>query len=651
MTNKYPNLLSPITLAGVSFRNRIFSAPMGGTDITPDCCIGPKTTKFYELRAKGGAAAVTVSECVVHETDGSHMFRLNLSTPGSLPSFTYTADAIRRHGCMPSVELSHSGQFGGTYLADKNKQHNLVQWGPSARVREDGVEVKELTKDLIDDIVRSYGETAALAKRAGFEMVMIHGGHGWLINQFLSPLFNHRSDEYGGSFENRVRFAVEVVKSVREAVGPKFPIEFRMSGDEFVDGGYHLDDGIKIAQAVEDYVDLIHVSAGTYQKTFGITHPSWFEPHGRNVYLAAEIKKHVNKPVATIGGLNDPEMLEEIIASGKADVVEMARALLADPQLPNKITEGREEEIVRCLRCYTCMAERAATFTRRCTVNPLIGREDEGLGEIMPAPVKRKVLVVGGGPGGLYAAYTAARRGHQVILCEASAEIGGLLKGEEALPPKFEMFQLGGTYATLARKAGVEIRLNTRVDADYVKKEAPDALIVAAGSSPMVPPIPGLRESSCMIVAEDYYLKKDQVGENVVVLGGGLVGCELAAVLGDQGKKVHVVEMRDELCPDANVRYRPLLMNKMKEVGIQVHTGCTCKNITDDKVIGETKDGEQVEIQADSILCALGLKPNTDIVEELRGLAPQFASIGNCVRPNTITYAVYQSYHAALDIH
>ncbi|MCH3955689.1 MAG: FAD-dependent oxidoreductase [Eubacterium sp.] len=651
MTNKYPNLLSPITLAGVTFRNRIFSAPMGGTDITPDCCIGPKTTKFYELRAKGGAAAVTVSECVVHETDGSHMFRLNLSTPGSLPSFTYTADAIRRHGCMPSVELSHSGQFGGTYLADKNKQHSLVQWGTSARVREDDVEVKELTKDLIDDIVRSYGETAALAKRAGFEMVMIHGGHGWLINQFLSPLFNHRSDEYGGSFENRVRFAVEVVKSVREAVGPKFPIEFRMSGDEFVDGGYHLDEGIKIAQAVEDYVDLIHVSAGTYQKTFGITHPSWFEPHGRNVYLAAEIKKHVNKPVATIGGLNDPEMLEEIIASGKADVVEMARALLADPQLPNKITEGREEEIVRCLRCYTCMAERAATFTRRCTVNPLIGREDEGLGEIMPAPVKRKVLVVGGGPGGLYAAYTAARRGHQVILCEASAEIGGLLKGEEALPPKFEMFQLGGTYATLARKAGVEIRLNTRVDADYVKKEAPDALIVAAGSSPMVPPIPGLRESSRMIVAEDYYLKKDQVGENVVVLGGGLVGCELAAVLGDQGKKVHVVEMRDELCPDANVRYRPLLMNKMKEVGIQVHTGCTCKNITDDKVIGETKDGEQVEIHADSILCALGLKPNTDIVEELRGLAPQFASIGNCVRPNTITYAVYQGYHAALDIH
>ncbi|MCR4600370.1 MAG: NAD(P)/FAD-dependent oxidoreductase [Clostridia bacterium] len=651
MTTKYPNLLKPITLAGVTFRNRIFGAPMGGTDITPDCSIGPKTTKFYELRAKGGAAAVTVSECVVHETDGSHMFRLRLEVPGSLPSFTYTADAIRRHGAMPSVELSHSGQFGGTYLADKNRKQSMVQWGPSARVRPDGVEVKELTKELIDEIVKAYANTAALAKRAGFEMVMIHGGHGWLINQFLSPLFNHRTDEYGGSFENRVRFAQEVVKAVREAVGPAFPIEFRMSGDEFVEGGYHLDEGIRIAQAVEEWVDLIHVSAGTYQGTFGITHPSWFEDHGRNVYLAAEIKKHVKKPVATVGGLNDPAMLEEIIASGKADVVEMARALLADPELPNKITEGREDEIVRCLRCFTCMAERASTFTRRCTVNPLIGREDEGLGEIQPAPKKRKVLIAGAGPGGLYAAYTAARRGHEVILCEATDEVGGLLKGEEALPPKYEMYQLGGSYRTLCEKAGVDIRLNTRVDAEYVKKEAPDALICSVGSNPVIPPIPGLADSKKMIVAEDYYLKKDQVGDRVIVLGGGLVGCELATVLGDLGKEVHVVEMRDQLCPDANVRYRPLLMKKMEEVNINVHTSSPCQKVTEEGVVCKDADGKEFTIEGDSIICALGLRANTAMVDELRGLTPQFAVIGNAVRPDTITHAVYQGYHAALDIH
>lgn len=214
-----------------------------------------------------------------------------------------------------------------------------------------------------------------------------------------------------------------MLKAVREAVGPRFPIEFRLSGSELFEGGYDLAEGCRIAQQIEPYIDLLHVSAGTYQRGFGDTHPSMFKDHGCNVYLAAEIKKHVKVPVATIGGLNDPAQMEEIIASGKADIVYMARALLADPFLPNKVMANRADEIVRCLRCFTCMAERAATATRRCTVNPLIGREMEG-DTIYPAPEKKKVLVAGGGPGGLYAAYTAARRGHQVILCEKDSELG-----------------------------------------------------------------------------------------------------------------------------------------------------------------------------------------------------------------------------------
>ena len=650
MEYKYPHLCSPIKLGNVTFRNRMFSSPMGGTDITADGCIGPRSVKFYELRAYGGAAAVTVSECMVHPSDGSHAFRLDLSVPDSLPSFTYTADAINRHGAVASVELSHSGQFAGTYLADKNKKVGMAQWGPSPSVRADGLEIKALDKAMIDEIVEAYGTAAGLAKRAGFRMVMVHGGHGWLINQFLSPLFNHRTDEYGGSLENRVRFAREVLTSVRNAVGPGFPIEFRLSGDEFVEGGYHLDEGVRIAQAIEEYVDLIHVTAGTYQKTFGITHPSWFEEHGRNVYLAAEIKKHVSKPVATIGGLSDPSMMEEIIASGKADVVEMARQLLADNQLPNKVMENRDDEIVRCLRCFTCMAERASTFTRRCTVNPLIGRENEGFGEIPKSPHPKKVLVVGGGPGGLYAAYTAARRGHQVTLCEATDEIGGLLKGEAAIPFKYEMYQLAGSYKHFCEMEGVEIRLNTRVDRAYVEKEAPDALIVAAGSEPLIPPIPGLREAPNMIPAEDYYLRKDEVGDTVIVLGGGLVGCELAVCLAREGKKVHLVEMRDQLCPDANVRYRPLLMAELKKNNVEVHTSCKCESAGADGVVCSTADGTQIEIAGNSILCGLGLKPNTAVVEELRGSAPKFFAIGNCVKPDTITHAVYQGYHAALDI-
>ena len=648
MKRNFPHLSSPITIGRVTFRNRMFSAPMGGTDITNDGCIGPKSTAFYELRGKGGAGAVTVSECMVHpETDGSHAYHLDTKILNSLASATYTADAIHRHGAVPSLELSHSGMYAGTYMTDKTKQKNMHQWGPSDTVRPDGVPVKALTKELIDDIVAAYGRTAGLAKRAGFGMLMIHGGHGWLLNQFLSPYFNKRTDEDGGSLENRCRLAIEVLKSVREAVGPGFPIEFRMSGSELFEGGYDLDEGVRIAQMIEPYVDIIHVSAGTYQRGFGDTHPSMFKEHGCNVYLAAEIKKHVSVPVATLGGLNDPEQMEEIIASGKADIVYMARALLADPFLPRKIMENREDEIVRCLRCYTCMAERAMTSTRRCTVNPLIGREMEG-NEIHPAPVKKKVLVAGGGPGGLYAAYTAARRGHEVILCEKEAELGGILKSEQAISFKQEMYQLAGTYAHFAKNAGVVIRTSTEVTPEYVEKEAPDALIVAVGSEPLVPPIKGL-DGDNVVIVNDYYKEKEKVTDEVVVLGGGLAGCECAIHLGMEGKKVHLVEMRDALAPDANVRHRPLLLKEVEKYAT-AHTGYRGLEVTSEGVLCENADHEHVLVPGTSVICALGQRSRSKLADSLRDCAPYVAIIGDASRVSTITNAVYDGYHAALDI-
>ncbi len=648
MERKYPHLTSPITVVGVTFRNRMFSAPMGGTDITNDGCIGPKSTAFYELRAKGGAGAVTVSECMVHpKTDGSNAYHLDPAILNSLACATYTADAIRRHGAMPSLELSHSGMFAGTYMTDKSKQKGMNQWGPSDTVRNDGVEVKGLTKELIDEIVKSYGDVAAMAKRAGFEMIMIHGGHGWLINQFLSPLFNKRTDEYGGTLENRCRLAKEVLIAVRDAVGPRFPIEFRMSGSEFCEGGYDLSDGVEIAKQLEEYVDILHISVGTYQKTFGITHPSMFEDHGRNVFLAEEIKKHVKVPVATIGGLNDPEQLEEIIASGKADIVYMGRALLADPYLPEKVTENRDNEIVHCLRCFTCMAERAATATRRCTVNPLIGREIEG-DEVAIAPKKKKVLVAGGGPGGLYAAYTAARRGHEVILCEKDAELGGILKSEQAIPFKYEMYQLTGTYEILAREAGVEIKLNTEVTKEYVEKVNADALIIAVGSTPLVPPIPGL-DGDNVVVVNNYYKEKDKVGDNVVVMGGGLAGCECAVHLGQAGKHVEIIEMRDTLAPDANVRHRPLLLQQIDKY-VTVNTGYKAIKVTENGVLCEDASGKEVLVEGNSVICALGQRSRSDVVNALRDTAPFVRVIGDASKVSTITNAVYWGYHAALDI-
>lgn len=648
MKRKFPHLSSPITIGRVTFRNRMFSAPMGGTDITNDGCIGPKSTAFYELRGKGGAAAVTVSECMVHpKTDGSHAYHLDTTILNSLAAATYTADAIHRHGAVPSLELSHSGMYAGTYMTDKTKQHEMHQWGACDTVRADGVKVKALSEEMIQEIVEAYGQTAALAKRAGFGMIMIHGGHGWLLNQFLSPYFNKRTDKYGGSLENRCRLAKEVLQSVREAVGPGFPIEFRMSGSELFEGGYDLEEGVRIAQNLESYIDLLHVSAGTYQRGFGDTHPSMFKNHGCNVYLAAEIKKHVSIPVATIGALNDPEQMEEIIASGKADVVYMARALLADPFLPRKIMENRDDEIVKCLRCFTCMAERAATSTRRCTVNPLIGREIEG-NEVRPAVVKKKVLVAGGGPGGLYAAYTAARRGHQVILCEKEAELGGILKSEQALPFKHEMYELTGTYEKFARNAGVEIRLNTEVTAELAEKENADALIVAVGSTPLVPPIPGL-DGENVVIVNDYYKQKEKVTDKVVVFGGGLAGCECAIHLGMEGKEVHLVEMRNELAPDANVRHRPLLLKEIDKY-VMVHTGCKGMEVTKEGIICETEEKEQILVPGTSVICALGQHSRTDIVDTLRDCAPYVAVIGDAGKVSTITNAVYEGYHAALDI-
>ena len=648
MVRRYPHLCSPITLGRVTFRNRMFAAPMGGTDINADCSVGPRTPSFYELRAKGGAAAVTASELVVHPaTDASHMFHLDLKTPGCLAGWTFLADAIMRHGAVPSVELSHSGQYAGTYLVDKDKKKGLTQYGPSDWIRPDGIPVKALTQEQIDDIVKAYGETAALAKRAGFQMVMVHGGHGWLVNQFLSPAFNHRTDKYGGSFDNRIRFAREVLQSVRNAVGPGFPIEFRMSGAELFDGGYTLEDGVEIAKAVEDLVDLIHVSAGSYQFGFFTTHLPMFAPHGANVYLAAAIKKHVKVPVATIGALNDPVQMEEIIASGQADVVEMARALLADPELPNKVMANREDEIVRCLRCFTCMAERPTTGTRRCTVNPLIGRECEGM-DVRPAASKKKVVVVGGGVGGMKAALTAAQRGHNVILLEKTNELGGILKSEQALSFKYEMYQLGLTLARQLELSNVDVRLNTTATAEILDKLSPDALILAVGSTPIVPPLPGINSDNVIIV-NDYYLEKDKVGDSVVVLGGGLAGCECAVHLGMEGKRVHLVEMRDILAADCNIRHRPILMQQVKKY-TTVYLNHAGLRVTSEGVICKNPEGNDVLIPGETVICAVGQRANQEDVMALRDCAPWVREIGDCSRVSNITNAMYQGYHAGLDV-
>lgn len=648
MKRDYPNLCKPLKIGRLTLRNRMCSAPLGATDVDAQGTPGPRTLGFYEARAKGGAAIVTVSELVVHpETDGSQMLHLSLKTPGQLGAFTYVADAIKRHGALASIELSHSGQYAGTYMVDKKKKGDLHQFGPIDGVRPDGIPVKALTKEQIASIVAAYAEAAGLAKRAGFDMCMVHAGHGWLINQFLSPYFNHRTDEYGGSLENRVRFAREILTAVRAEVGPGFPIELRMSGSELFDGGYDLDEGCRIAHALEDLVDIIHVSAGSYQFGFSITHPSMFREHGCNVYLAEEIKKHVSVPVATIGGLSDPDQMEEIIASGKADLVVMGRALLADPELPNKVMANEGDDIVRCMRCFVCMAERPVTQTRRCALNPRIGRELEGL-DIVPAARKRKVLVVGGGIAGMVAARTAALRGHDVTLCEANDTLGGILRTEAALPFKQDMYHLGVTYAHLCEKAGVDIRLNTPVDAAFADEFGADACIVAVGSEAMTLPVP-VSDDAVVRSIDELYLEGAPVGEEVVIVGGGLTGCECALLMAGKGKKVHLVEMRDGLAIDANIRHRPILLAQIEEAGVDVALNACAQAVTADGVT-VAQDGAERLIAGDTVVCAIGQRSRTAAADALRDAAPFVRIIGDAKRPSNITNAVYEGFHAALDI-
>ena len=650
MTRKYPNLCSPLKIGNVTLRNRMVSAPMAFPDITPEGYVTKEAAAFYELRAKGGAAAVTLSECVVHiKTGMSHSKHINLQDEGVLAGLTEAARSIKRHGALANVELSHGGKYAGVDLAKKAGGPAPLRYGPSAEILSNGAKIEEMPKELIHEIVEAFGKGAALVKRAGFDMVFVHGGHGWLIQQFFSPASNRRTDEYGyDTVENRARLALEILDSIRAAVGPGFPIEFRMSGEEHIPGGYTVEDAIRFAKLLENKVDLLHVSTGAFENAFGITHPSMFAERGCHVHLAAAIKKQVNVPVACIGALNEPEQMEEIIASGKADVVEMARALLADPFLPRKVMLGHDDEIVKCIRCYTCLAERTHTQTRICSVNPIIGREYESR-FALPASEPKKVLVAGGGPGGMKAAVTAAQRGHKVALCEKSAELGGALKCVKAISFKKDLHGLIRTLETQMRKAGVEIRLNTEVTEEFVKREAPDMLVVAVGAAPIVPSIPGINSPKAVLA---YTLSDPRitVGNKVVILGGGLVGCESAVHLAQQGKDVTVLEMMEDIAVEANVRQRPILLDMLAKLQVKVKIRTKGVRVTDRGLICTDDTGNETLFEADTVLISVGQRALREVVTSLLDAAPEVVQVGDCVKPQKVTEALYRGYHAGLDI-
>ena len=648
--NKYPHLFQPIKIGNLVLKNRIFSAPTSLNWGAVDGNLTPETIAYYEQKAKGGCAVVTMGESIVHTATGkSHDRQIELDNPTSLVSLSQLARAIKRHGAVPSAELSHGGKWGGLVSMAGSLKSGKVSYGASAEMTEAG-EVKEMPETLLLEVIESFGKGAAVLKRAGFEMCMVHAGHNWFFGQFLSPYTNHRTDAYGGSFENRAKPLVMALESIRRHVGQNFPIEVRISGDEFLEGGITQEEGIKLAKLIQDKCDLINVSAGLHENLalYLRTHPTQFIDKGANVYLAEAIRKEVHVPISTVGAIVDPEMMEDIIATGKADIVELGRPLLADPYLPEKLRTGREKELRRCLRCMSCFGASLKTETTLCTVNPATGNEfNEWIAKGQPTQPKR-VLVAGGGPGGMQAAITAAQRGHDVILVEKTESLGGALHFAKYVDFKYDMYRLAEGLAYECEKYNVKVMLNTEITGKLVDSIAPDVLILATGAKPILPKIKGIDRENVMF-AECIYGNEAKAGEHVVVLGGGLVGCETAAHLARMGKQVTLVEMREDVALDAEVFYQTAVKIDMEKNHVEIMTNTSGVEINAKGLIVEQK-GEKKLILADMILNAVGYYADNMLFEKLHDAAPMVHRIGDCRRPGKVFDAISTGYYVAMDL-
>jgi len=649
MSHKYPNLEKPIKIGNVIAKNRIFSAPTGLMGYTSQGHFTLDNRAYFEYKASGGCAVVSMGEAIVHgESGSSHNLQPAMDDITLLPSLTCLAKDIKRHGALANIELSHGGKYGGLVSVGGDRKEGKLAYGPSEEILPDGEHVYEMPVEMIHQLVKYYGQAANMAKRAGFDMVNVHAAHGWLFSQFLSPLQNHRTDEYGGSLENRARFFLEALDEVRRVVGKGFPIESRINGDDFIEGGLNLDDAIELAKLIEDKVDLINVSCGSHEveKLFIRTHPCMFYEHGCNVYLAAAVKKAVKIPVSCVGGLNDPAQCEEIIASGQADIVELGRALIADPFMPEKTFSGREDEIVPCLRCFECLGNSVEAMSIKCAVNPVIGNElDEKIGCPLPKE-SRKVLIAGGGPGGMEAALEASERGHKVILCEKDSELGGVLNFAKYVDFKQDLYKFSKSLETRLRKTDTEIRLNTEVTPELIREINPDVTFLAVGSEPITPPIPGIDRENVYSPSDAEKMPLEELGENIVVMGGGLVGCETAIHLGKEGKKVTVVEMRSEVAPDCNCFHKTAI-NAQLEKYVTVLTDTRIVEITAEGLEGITPDGRKILVKADSMISAVGRRADHQLWEQLKERGFNVQMIGDAVKPSKVTQAIFDGYYSA----
>ncbi len=641
---KYPHLFEPIILGNQLFANRIFCSPTGVQNMDQGKFLTDDGIAYYKRKAMGGAATATIGECIVDSKRGrGGPCHIELDNEESVYSLTKLANTISRYGCVPVAEMQHAGMFAQASADMGNQIYAPVDMVPQGGVVHAGEHdmIPAMPEEVILETIEKYGDAAAFLKRCGFGMVLIHGGHGWLLSQWMSPSINKRKDQWGGAeLENRMRMPLAIIDNIRKKCGRNFPIEFRMSGDECTPDGYDFEEGKRIAQMLDGKVNLIHVSTGHHENrdAFTRTHPSMFDPDGVNLHYAAEIKKLVKTPVATVGAHNDPALMEEIIASGQADVVEVARGLICDPDMPRKARAGKDEDIRMCMRCFTCFSSEITNRKLVCSINPEIGRENESM-ETKPAVVKKKILIAGGGIAGMQAALDACKAGHEVILCEKKGILGGALRCEDEVPFKHKLRRYLDQQARLIKESNIDLRLNTEVTPEYALSVEPDVIIAALGARPAKPPVKGIDDSPIVEGAEDVYYHPEKAGHRVITLGGGLVGIELSLYLAGLGRDVTIVEMLPEFSNGGNILHQIALDQQMRALNVDAYLSTMAKEITDKGLWIKTSDGEEKFLEADTVIYATGQRPLWDEAKSLHGCAPEFYQIADCVAPKNMLQA------------
>ncbi|MEE8420014.1 MAG: FAD-dependent oxidoreductase [Dehalococcoidales bacterium] len=623
-------------LGKMELKNRIVMPPMVTRYGDDDGNVSERTLNYYEARARGGASLIIVEATFVHKQGHAFANQLGICDDSFLPGLSRLVEVIHRHGAKAAIQLHHGGRTARSVLS------GLPPVAPSSLPIPGGEMPREITLPEISAAVTSFASAAVRARQAGFDGVEIHGAHAYLIDQFLSSASNQRRDDYGGSLPNRQRFLLEVIKAVKEAVGNDLTVWCRINGREYgVENGTSPEEAQDTArQAQAAGIDAIHVSGYGPAAPNNLTTPKFAT--GVIMEVVEGVKHAVSVPVIGVGRIST-QAGEEILGTGRADLIAIGKALLADPDLPEKTAAGREDDIIPCIVCNGCRDDLRipALAGIRCAVNATLGREAES--RIIPAAKPKNVLIVGGGPAGMEAARVAALRGHRITIYEKDTRLGGQLVPAAISPHKDRIAPLTSYLITQLHKLGVKAVMNVEATADTINQAGPDVVILATGVRPFLPDIPGVTGAN-VVQASDVLEGKMTTGDSVVVIGGALVGCEIAEFLADRGKKVTVTRRGPQMAAEVGLSNRDFLLSRLMTKGVTLLPGVKYQEITPRGLVITTAAGESQAIAADTIVLAAGSVPENELYEKLSGGATEIHCIGDCAKPRTIRDAIAEGF-------